>query len=103
MYTNNKDFTYEPEGKVGMNADKKTAQQLEVDKNFQAFRAQLNEILTQHLGQFAVMKNGKIIEYFDSFNDAFKYASGTFSDGLFSVQEVSGEVADLGFLSHAVH
>ncbi len=76
--------------------------QQEVDNNYEAFKKQLPNIIDSYAGKYAVMRHGKIVEYMDSFGDAVKYAKSNFSDGVFSIQEVSLKVAELGILSHAV-
>ena len=73
----------------------------EVEKNFEAFQALLPAIEPVHAGQFALMHDGKIVEYFDSIADAVKYGQALYPEGLFSLQEVTSRVIDLGYFSHA--
>ena len=80
------------------------ARQQEIDQNFKAFRERLPEILAEHGGKFALMRHAEIVEYFDTARDAMVYGQKEFvEDGLFSVQEVTERVVDLGFFSHAMH
>ena len=81
---------------------KTTAKQGEVDRNFAAFAAKLPELLEESSGKHALMRHGEIIAFFDTANDAVVAGTTMYEDGLFSVQEVVGEPADLGFFSHAV-
>ena len=74
-----------------------------VDKNFEAFTQKLPELLKTHPNKFALLRDGDAVEFFDSARDAMVYGQNEFADGLFSVQEVSSEVEDLGYFSHAMH
>jgi hypothetical protein len=73
-----------------------------VSKNFEAFQKELPRLLTTHSGKFALMRDEKVIEFFDSIGDAIKYARDNFPDDLYSIQLVTQEVEDLGYFSHAV-
>lgn len=74
-----------------------------VERNYQAFVALLPELIKSHHGKFALMHDGEVVEFFDSARDAMVYGQKEFSDGLFSVQEVTSISVDLGYFSHAVH
>ena len=74
-----------------------------VDKNFEAFTQKLPELLKTHPNKFALLRDADAVEFFDSARDAMVYGQNEFADGLFSVQEVSSEVEDLGYFSHAMH
>lgn len=76
--------------------------QREVDANYLAFEKILPELLRGHQGQFALIKGGKVVEYFDTMRDATTFGRAKFEDGLFSVQEVVASRVDLGWFSHAV-
>lgn len=80
-----------------------TAIQREVDRNYDAFKKLLPELAKEHGGKFALLKDGTVVEIFDSARDAIIFAEAQFKDGLFSVQQVTSHVADLGYFSHAVH
>jgi hypothetical protein len=73
-----------------------------VDKNFEAFQKQLPSLLATHRGRYALLRDEKIVEFFDSVRDAVIYGRDHFSDGLFSVQQVTDSTEDLGYFSHAV-
>jgi hypothetical protein len=60
----------------------------EVDKNFEFFQTQILQILEKHCGQYALLRKQTIVEYFDSFSDALKYADKVYEDKMFSVQRV---------------
>ncbi|MBI4953428.1 MAG: hypothetical protein HY908_15465 [Myxococcales bacterium] len=75
----------------------------QIDANYKAFEAQLPKLLEQYAGKFALMREGAIIDFFDTAHDAFVAGRRLYaSDGLFSIQEVVGAPVDLGFFSHAV-
>lgn len=82
---------------------KKEAIQKAVDENFEAFQEQLPELAQQHPGRFVLMREKKVVESFDSARDAIIYAQDKFHDGLYSVQEVTDQVIDLGYFSHAMY
>ncbi|MEM8488296.1 MAG: hypothetical protein AAF564_22295 [Bacteroidota bacterium] len=77
------------------------AKTAEVEKNFQAFQELLPEIASVYQGKFAVMRDQTIDDYFDTMADAVKYGQAKYPDGLYSVQEVTRTVVDLGYFSHA--
>ena len=87
-----------------MAADKPTAQdiQAEVDRNFEAFKALLPDLLKDHVGRYVLLRDAKFIQKFDTAGDAMIYAQAQFPDGLYSIQEVTGRTIDLGFFSHAM-
>lgn len=79
-------------------------QKREVDRNYDAFMRMLSDILDEHRDQFALMRDGKIIAFFDKPGDANRAGVDRFKDRVFSIQEVTDEPIDLGFWSHvALH
>lgn len=78
------------------------ALQDQVEKNYEAFTKQLPSLLATHRGKFALMRNGKIAQFFDTARDAHVAGQALFADGLFSIQEVSDGSVDLGYYSYAV-
>jgi hypothetical protein len=77
------------------------AQRREVDRNYDCFQRQLGAILREHEGQYALMRDGRIVGYFDSVRAALIEAANSYQDRIFSVQEVTAEPVDLGAFSHA--
>ncbi len=75
--------------------------QAEVDRNYEAFRKILPNLMKTHVGRFAVMRHEEPVAFFDTIRDAMVYAVNTYEDGLFSVQEVTQKPVDLGWFSHA--
>ena len=47
------------------------------------------------------MRDAKIVDFFDTSRDAFVAGSNMYADGRFSIQEVTDQAVDLGYLSHA--
>ena len=74
-----------------------------VDRNYEAFAKLLPELMKTQMGKYALLRDGAVVEFFDSANDALIYAEKEFPDNLFSIQHVVDVIADLGYFSHAVH
>jgi hypothetical protein len=77
-----------------------TRQRLEVDRNYDRFVRILGAILPKHRDQLALMRDGEVVGYYDTPREALEAAAEKFSDGIFSIQEVTDEPIDLGFWSH---
>lgn len=77
--------------------------QAAVDENFEAFLKFLPELKQKHPGKFALMRECKIVEIFDTAADAMKYAEVQYEDGLYSIQQITDQTIDLGYFSHALH
>ena len=88
-----------------MARDKATAEEIqaEVDKNFEAFRTMLPDLMKDHAGKYVLLRKSELIQKFDTAGDALIYAQAQFPDGLYSIQEVTGHTIDLGYFSHAVY
>lgn len=78
-------------------------QRAEVDRNYDAFTRSLGGILATHRDQFALMRSGGIVAYFDKPGDAYREGVSRYPDMIFSIQEVTDEPIDLGFWSHVAH
>ena len=75
----------------------------EINKNYKVFEGQLPDLMNSQPGKFALMRNKKIMQFFDSAGDAMIYAEAQYSDGLYSIQKITVRTTDLGYFSHAVH
>lgn len=75
-------------------------QKLEVDRNYDAFMRMLGTLLRTHRDQLALMRDGEVIGFYRTPREALEAATAKFSDGIFSIQEVTDEPIDLGFWSH---
>lgn len=60
----------------------------EVKRNFAVFNERLPELLHTHSGKFALMHNGEIIEFCDTYRDAIILAKVMYPHSDFSIQEV---------------
>ncbi len=78
-------------------------QKLQVDQNYDAFMRMLSAILDNHRDQLALMRDGKIVGYYETPHEALVAADAKFPDQIFSIQEVTDEPLDLGFWSHVAH
>ena len=76
--------------------------QEEVDRNYEAFLTLLPSIIQQFREKHALMKDGKILGYYSSADDAHTAASAFIADGLFSIQHVTDSSINLGFFNYAV-
>lgn len=76
--------------------------QVEVDSNFKAFQTLLPDLIEQERGKFALMRDRKIVEIFDTAGDALRAATLQYPDGRYSIQEITDRVIGLGFYSYAV-
>ena len=85
-----------------MNVDR-TAKQTEIDSNLVFFQEKLPELLAAHPGKYALIRHREIVGIYDTAVDAQITGQKFYTDGLFSVQQVTDEPIDLGFFSHAVH
>ena len=60
----------------------------------------LGDLITDHRDQYALMRAGEIVAFFNEPGDAYRAGLERFSDQVFSIQEVTDEPIDLGFFSH---
>lgn len=74
----------------------------ELEKNFQAMSERMNEYIQIHANKYALMRDGEVVEFYNTWEDAYKTGMKFFKDEMFSVQQVTKTPVDLGFFSHAV-
>ncbi len=74
--------------------------QHEIDGNFDSFQRIVHQYLPARKGQWALMRHGEIVSFHPSAANAEGAGVSRFPDDLFSIQEVSDDVVDLGFFSH---
>jgi len=72
----------------------------EVRANFKYFQSKFPELKKTHPNEFALLHKKKIIEFFESENDAIKIGMKDYGEGHFSVQQVADTFIDLGYQSH---
>lgn len=76
--------------------------QEEVDRNYDAFVHELPTIIMSHRGQYALMKDQRVINFFSSAEDARAAAVAFITDNVFSIQHVIDTPVDLGYFNYAV-
>ena len=80
----------------------RAAQEREVDANYRAFKA-LEDGLSHELdGQYALMRRGKVIDYFPDAVSAYKAGLARYPDRRFSMQKVRAKPLEFGWFSHVV-
>lgn len=75
----------------------------EILANRKLFDRMLPQLLREYRGRFALLRHEKIVDIFATILLAKEQGDERFSDGLFSIQEITDETVDLGIHSHAVH
>jgi hypothetical protein len=76
--------------------------QEEVDRNYEEFLKQLPTLLAAHREKFALMKDTKILGFYSTAEDARVTAASFIKDGIYSIQQVTDTVINLGFYTNAV-
>ena len=76
--------------------------QEEIDRNYEAFRALLPDLIQTDAGKWVLLRNGEVELTFDTSLDAQRAGEKFYEDGFFSVQHVTERPIDLGWFSHAV-
>jgi len=71
-----------------------------LEENYRAFVRLLPELLPDHAGEYALMRDGRVVQYFTSPRGALLAGRERFADDLFSVQEMRQSQADFGWFSH---
>ena len=74
-----------------------SVQQTEVDRNYEAFKRRLPDLLRTNANQFALLRHRRVIDCFDTVADAVRAGKALYDDGVFSVQEVTDQTIDLGY------
>lgn len=74
----------------------------EVDRNYDAFMALMPRLLVTRRNQYALLRHGKVVSFFETGAAALRHGRDNFDDGLYSIQHVTDAPVDLGFFSHAV-
>lgn len=74
----------------------------EIQKNYEAFKKMLPELMKEHRNKYALMRGGALIAVYSTAQDAAETGKNFYDDGLFSIQEITDVPVDLGFYSHAV-
>jgi hypothetical protein len=83
-------------------AEQSKSNESEVKRNYEAFMRQLPELLVTQRGKFALMRDGNVVEFFDTSADAYRAGQKIYPDQRFSIQQVVDSPVDLGYFSHAL-
>lgn len=75
--------------------------QSEVDLNYDWFQRNLNRFLGDHAGQYALLQSRSVIGFYDGPGEAYRAGLERFPRKIFSVQQVTDEPTELGFMSLA--
>lgn len=81
---------------------KKVDLEREIEANLEYFQQELPKIEPENHGKYALIRHQKILGYYDTVTDAVTAGNSSYSDKIFSVQQVTEVPTDLGFYSHAV-
>lgn len=76
------------------------AREAEVEGNFSAFLHALPKLLISNRNQFALMRHQVAKSIHPRLSDALRTGHELFTDGIFSVQQITDEPVDLGYFSH---
>jgi len=63
-------------------------QAISIDKEIEAFEAQLEELLADYEGKFALVKDGTVVDTFDSEGEAYTEGVNRFGDEAFLVRRI---------------
>ena len=75
--------------------------EFEIDQNFDFFQRNISRFIDEYRGKFALLRSGDVVRFHDSIVAAESAGAQEFSDGIFSIQEVTDKPVDLGFFTHA--
>ena len=73
--------------------------QREIDANYEAFLRNLDQYVVMHNEKFALMHQGQVENFFDTWQDAYSAGNLLHKDAPFSVQKVTRQPVDLGYFS----
>jgi len=74
----------------------------QVRRNYEVFRVKLPSLLPDHQGEYALMKDGEIVDFFNAAVEALVAGEERFGVGNFSMQKIMDAPIDLGYFSHAL-
>jgi hypothetical protein len=74
---------------------------VEVDRNYDFFQRSLACYLEGHADEYALLKSQAVVDFFDGPGLAYRAGLARFPDKIFSVQKVTDEPVELGFMSLA--
>lgn len=72
----------------------------ELDRNYDAFKAVLPELMKKHKGRWAIVREEKVVDIYDKFEEASSAGLKQYGDHRFNLQEVTDEPLYFGIFSH---
>lgn len=69
----------------------------EIARNFDHFQRSLATLLPLHELEFALLRHGAVVGFFEDANAADKAGMDRYSDRIYSIQQVTDEPIELGF------
>jgi hypothetical protein len=75
----------------------------EVDRNYDFFQRHIAAYLPEQTGRYALLRDQKVIGFYDDPGEAAAEGAKRFKDNIFSIQEVSTAPIDLGLYSYAAN
>lgn len=73
----------------------------EVNRNYDFFQRHLSEFLKERAGQYALLKSESVVDFYDGPGEAYRAGLARYPNRVFSIQRVTSEPVDLGFMSLA--
>jgi len=74
----------------------------EFARNFDALQRRLSDYLIDHSGEFALMRNGTVVDFFATPGEADGEGWTRFDDGIYSIQQITAEPIELGMYANAI-
>lgn len=75
---------------------------VEIERNYGAFIDMLDELLPADAGRYALLRDQALAGVFDSPGEAERQGFAKFGPAPYSIQLVTDEPVDLGFMSNAI-
>jgi hypothetical protein len=79
-----------------------SAREIEIDHNYDYFQRCLGDLLMEHRGEFALLRNKQIIGLYPGPGEAYRAGLAQFADEMFSIQEIEDRPAEMGLNSLAL-
>lgn len=73
----------------------------EIAHNFDFFQRTLVDHLRTHPGKYALLKTQRVIGFFDTPSEADHIGWSRYSDGVYSIQQVTPQPVELGLYANA--
>lgn len=68
----------------------------ELEKNMAAYHEMREKLIAEYNGKIAIFSDGKLINVFNDFSDAYKFGIYVFGEGKFSIREIRDKPLCLG-------